>query len=90
MGLMFDASPLLSDDRGDLIEAACARLKEIHALLRAIETAELLSALPAGASERELHRLGVCLLSVMSRELDALVGELDRLTEISPPPPALQ
>lgn len=61
------------------MERLAGRLREILAILRAIEVGELLSELPAEATARESHSVGLSLLEVMSRELAALIAELDEL-----------
>jgi hypothetical protein len=58
-----------------LLEQASGRLREIRALLVAIDIAELLADLPASAAARLNHQTGVSILAVMDRELQTLIEE---------------
>lgn len=68
MGLMHGESSIQGPNYALLFEDASGRLREITALLQAIEAGELLSVLPAGP-DAQRHQIGLSLLSVMSREL---------------------
>ncbi len=59
-----------------LLEHAGGRLREVRALLVAIDMAELLADVPASAAARLNHQTGVSLLAVMDRELQTLIDEL--------------
>jgi hypothetical protein len=59
-----------------LLEHASGRLREIRALLVAIDVADLLGDLPARAAARLNHQAGVSILAVMDRELQSLIEEL--------------
>lgn len=67
----------ISADPRDALEATCGRLRELRAVLQAINSAELLSELPTGVTVRERHQVGVSLLSLMSRDLDALIMDVE-------------
>jgi hypothetical protein len=61
----------------DAFEVVSGRLREVQALLRAIDAGELLGTVPATPGARELHLVGVCLLSLMSREIENAICFLD-------------
>jgi hypothetical protein len=58
-------------------EATRGRLREIDAILTAIDQGELLAELPAGPGSRARHQAAVSLLAVMQRELRSLILDLD-------------
>jgi hypothetical protein len=70
------ADPTSPTPGGDLAESAIARLTEALAILDAIDRGDLLAALPAAPDAAGRHQCAVSLLSVLRRELDTLVCEL--------------
>jgi hypothetical protein len=62
----------------DVLELAGARLREIRAILQAIDEGELLSDLPASAASRLRHQTAVSMLAIADRELMAAIIELDQ------------
>lgn len=57
-------------------ERAIGRLREMEALLLAIEDGELLAATPISAAARDRHEAAVALLAILRRELRATLDEL--------------
>lgn len=79
MALAADYRSVAFVDSDRALELLGGRLREVHAILLAIEAGELLSDLPADQSASERHAIGLSLLEVISRELSGLIDQLDEL-----------
>lgn len=79
MALVADYLSNSSVDSDSALEHLGGRIREILAMLLAIEAGELLSDLPADQSASERHAIGLSLLEVMGRELSSLIDQLDEL-----------
>lgn len=66
-----------SQKAADAVEIAWTRIRDVRALLLAINDAELLSDIPSDASARARHAAGICLLSILERELEGMQETLE-------------
>lgn len=74
---MAETEPAEQPVASDLMEAAAARLREGVALLEAIDANGLLNILPAASEAGQRQQRAVSLLSVLRRELEAVVSDLE-------------
>lgn len=71
-------APNMTGHPGEVGDQTSLRLRELEAVLLAIDEGELLSSLPAAPGAAARHQTAVSLLALLRRDLRELIDDMER------------